>query len=67
MDKETETAATPPGDAAELVASATAEAPASNSLSLPVTRDRLRAAQRADPKLQKCFFNVVSNKEVVKR
>lgn len=67
MDKETETAATPPGDAAELVASATAEAPASNSLSLSVTRDRLRAAQRADPKLQKCFFNVVSNKQVVKR
>lgn len=35
--------------------------PSSDSLSLPVTRERLGAAQRADPTLSRCFSSVVSN------
>ncbi|CAL8352823.1 unnamed protein product [Merluccius merluccius] len=33
-------------------------APSSPEFSLPVTRDRLVAAQRADPTLQRCFRGV---------
>ena len=46
--------------AAEPVPSASPEMPSPGGRCLPITRERLCAAQKADPTLKKCFNNVVS-------
>ena len=46
--------------AAEPVRSASPEMPSPDGKYLPVTRERLCVAQKADPTLRRCFNNVVS-------
>ncbi len=61
MEKKAERPAEAPGVCVtEPARPVSPETTSPGSLSLPVTRDRLCAAQRADPTLQRCFASVVS-------